>query len=171
VLLHSYSTCTTMNKQVLSNKKIPIDIRRRLYQAIVVNVALWGNESWALMEENRKKVETFHHSCLRRMYKWTMLAIAEKGITNEQVRRAAGNSPTMESMMMEVRRLRWLSKLSAMEKSISPRRMLGAWCQTPRPIGNRSRPYATPIFSLSKSLALNRKRANKGMDDPCYTYR
>jgi hypothetical protein len=26
---------------ILGNKKIPIDIRRRLYQAIVVNIALW----------------------------------------------------------------------------------------------------------------------------------
>ena len=43
----------SMNRQVLSNKEIPIDIRRRLYQAIVVNIALWGgSESWALKEEN-----------------------------------------------------------------------------------------------------------------------
>jgi hypothetical protein len=31
----------SMNKQLLGNKKM-IDIRRRLYQAIVVNIALWG---------------------------------------------------------------------------------------------------------------------------------
>jgi hypothetical protein len=104
----------SMNRQVLSNKKIPIDIWRRLNQAIVVNVALWGSESWALKEENRKNLKSLHHSCLRRMCKWTMLDIAEKWITNEQVRRADGHSPTMESIM-EVRRCRWLSKLSAME--------------------------------------------------------
>jgi hypothetical protein len=39
----------SMNKQLLSNKQIPIDIR----QAIVVNIALWGSESWAL-ERSRK---------------------------------------------------------------------------------------------------------------------
>jgi hypothetical protein len=61
-----------MNRQALSNKKIPIDIRRRLYQAIVVNTALWGNASWALKEENRSKLEKFHHSCLYRIGKWTM---------------------------------------------------------------------------------------------------
>jgi hypothetical protein len=32
-------------RQVLGNKKISMDIRRRLYQAIVVNIALWGSES------------------------------------------------------------------------------------------------------------------------------
>ena len=57
----------SMNRQVFSNKKIRMDIRRRLYQAIVVNIALWGCESWALKEENRAKLETFHHSCLRRI--------------------------------------------------------------------------------------------------------
>jgi hypothetical protein len=41
-----------MNKQLLSNKNIPIDIRCRLYQAIVVNTVLWGSESWALKEAN-----------------------------------------------------------------------------------------------------------------------
>jgi hypothetical protein len=51
-----------MNQQVLSNKKIPIDIRRRLYQAIVVNIGLCGSEKWALKEEDRSKLETFHLS-------------------------------------------------------------------------------------------------------------
>jgi hypothetical protein len=32
----------SMNKQLLSNKQIPIDFRRRLYQATAVNIALWG---------------------------------------------------------------------------------------------------------------------------------
>jgi hypothetical protein len=63
-----------------------------------------------------------------------MWDIAERRITNEETRRKAGNSPTMESMM-EMRRCRWLSKLSAMEESRSPRRMLGAWCSTPRAVG------------------------------------
>jgi hypothetical protein len=38
-------------QQVLSNRKIPMHIRRRLYQAIVAHIALWGSESWALKEE------------------------------------------------------------------------------------------------------------------------
>jgi hypothetical protein len=87
-----------------------------LYQAIVDNIGLWGSESWALKEEDRSKLETFHHNCLRRMCNWTMWDIKEKRITNEKVRRTAANSPTMEPMM-EVRRCRWLSKLSVMEKS------------------------------------------------------
>jgi hypothetical protein len=42
-----------MNRQVLGNKDISMDIRKRLYQAMVVNISLWGCESWALKEKNR----------------------------------------------------------------------------------------------------------------------
>jgi hypothetical protein len=100
-----------MNKQLLGNKKIPIDIRRRLYQAIVVNIALWG--SWAL-KENRSKLEAFHHGCLRKMCGLTMWDVAEKRITNEHVRGMVANSPM--DTLMETRRCRWLSKLSAMDQ-------------------------------------------------------
>jgi hypothetical protein len=76
-----------MNQQVLSNTRIPIDMRRRRYQAIVVNIiGLWGSEGWALKEEDRSKLETFHHNCLHRMCNWTMWDIKEKRITNEKVR-------------------------------------------------------------------------------------
>jgi hypothetical protein len=31
-----------LHEQAITGQQIPIDIRRRLYQAIVVNIALWG---------------------------------------------------------------------------------------------------------------------------------
>jgi hypothetical protein len=98
----------SIDQQVLSNTRIPMDNRRRLYQAIVVNIALWGSESWTLKEKDRTKLETFHNSCLRRMCNLTMWDIAEKWITNEEVRRTAAISSTMESMM-EVRRFRLMA--------------------------------------------------------------
>jgi hypothetical protein len=122
------------NKQLLGNKKIPIDIRRRLYQAIVVNIALWGSESRALKEADRSKLEAFHHRCLRKMCGLTMWDVAEKRITNEYVSRIVANSPTIDTLM-ETRRCRWLSKLSVMKESRSARRMLGAWCTTARSVG------------------------------------
>jgi hypothetical protein len=87
-----------------------------------------------LKEADRSKLETFHHQCLRKMCRWTMWDIHERRIRNERVRRTAANSPTMESMM-EMRRCRWLCKLSFMKASRSPRLILGASCPTPRPVG------------------------------------
>jgi hypothetical protein len=115
----------SMKRQLLSITQIPIGIRRRLYQATVVNIAPWGCESWAPKEADRPKLEASHHGCLRRMCGWTMRNVAEKRITNEQARGTVTNSPTMDSMM-EMRRCRWLFKLSAMKEPRSLKPMLVA---------------------------------------------
>jgi hypothetical protein len=140
----------SMNKQLLSNKEIPIDIRRRLYQATVVNI---------LKEADRSKLEAFHHGCLRRMCGWTMWDEAMKRITNEHVRRTVANSSKMDSMM-EMRRCRWLSKLSVMKESRSPRRMLGAWCPTPRPVGRPQQTIRHAYISTRKISALRNRKGN-----------
>jgi hypothetical protein len=118
-----------------------------------VHIALWGCEIWALKEADRSKLEAFHHGCLRRMCGWMMWDVADKRIKNEQVRRTVANSPTMDSMM-EMRRCRWLSELSAMKTLISPRRILGAWCPTPRPAG---RPQHT-IRRILKKLGFEEEK-------------
>jgi hypothetical protein len=156
----------SMNKQLLSNKRIPIDIRCRLYQAIVVNIVLWGSESWALKEANISQLEALHHGCLRRMCGLTMWDVAEKRIKNEQVRRMVADSPTMDSLM-ETRRCRWLSKLSVMKQSRSPRRILGARCTTSRPVGRLQQTIRYAHISALKKLGFEGERATKGMDDRC----
>jgi hypothetical protein len=157
----------SMKKQILSNKQIPIDIRRRLYQATVVNIALWGCESWALKEADRSKLEAFHHGCLRRMCGWTTWDVAEKRITNEQVRRTVANSPTMDSMM-EMRRCRWLSRLSTNEGvKISE---ANARCMVSNATTSRetSADDTTRIHQHPQETRLcRRERATKRMDDCC----
>jgi hypothetical protein len=96
-----------------------------------------------------------------------MWDIAEKRITNEETRRTAGNSPTME-LMMEMRRCRWLSKLSgAMEKvKISE---ANAWRIV---VSNTTTDRETAADHTprlhnhpQKAWFGRRKRATKGMDD------
>jgi hypothetical protein len=113
-----------------------------------LDIALWGCESWALKEADRSKLETFHHYCLRKMCGWTMWDVKEKRIRNERVGRTVANSPTMESMM-EMRRCRWLCKLSVMKTSRFPRLILGAWCPTPQPVG---RPQQTTRHAYVSTL-------------------
>jgi hypothetical protein len=62
----------SMRKQLLctSNKQIPIDIRRKLYQATVVNIALG--------EADRSKLEAFDHGCLRKMCGWTIVGCSRE---------------------------------------------------------------------------------------------
>jgi hypothetical protein len=86
-----------------------------------------------------------------------MWDITEKRITKEKVRRTATNAPAMESMM-EYEDADG-SKLSVMEKSRSPRRILGAWCPAPRPTGKLQQAiHHANITTTLKSLVLNREK-------------
>jgi hypothetical protein len=60
--------------------------------------------------------------------------------------------------MMEMRKCRWLSKLSAMKKSRSPRRMLGAWCPTPRPVGRPQQTIRHAYISTLKKVGFEEEK-------------
>ena len=49
-----------MNKNIFRQKDISSKLRLRTYNAIVVNLLLWGCESWALKAEDRRCIEVFH---------------------------------------------------------------------------------------------------------------
>jgi hypothetical protein len=88
---------------ITGQQNIPIDIRRRLYQAIVVNIALWERKLGTERQTGPNwKLSTMDVSA--RCAGWRC-GIAEKRITNEHVRGMVANSPTMDTLM-ETRRCR-----------------------------------------------------------------
>ena len=54
------------------DKNISIKLRKKIYEAIVANLMLWGCESWGLLEEDKRRLEVCHHRCLRKMLGATM---------------------------------------------------------------------------------------------------
>ena len=99
-------------KRVLYNKDIPVKLRIRLYDATVINLLLWGCESWALTEELRRKLEICHHIFLRKMVGITIYDVKDNHISNEQVREELTCYKIHQSL--ELQRARWLEKLAHM---------------------------------------------------------
>jgi hypothetical protein len=54
-----------MNKNILRCKDIISNLCLRTYNAIIVNLLLWGSESWAPKEEDRRRIKVFHHQSLQ----------------------------------------------------------------------------------------------------------
>jgi len=96
-------------KSVLCNKNIPAKLRIRLYDATVINILLWGYESWALTEELRQKQEVCHSRFLRKMVRITIYEVKDHHISNEQVREELKNCYTFHQSL-KLRRVRWLEK-------------------------------------------------------------
>jgi hypothetical protein len=79
-----------MNKHIFRCKDISSKLWLRTYNAIVVNLLLWGCESWALKREDRWCIEVFHHRCLWRMLNITIYNVIEQHISNKEVREKIG---------------------------------------------------------------------------------
>jgi hypothetical protein len=114
-------------KRVLCNKELSAKLRIRLYNATVINILLWGCESWALTEELRRKIEVCHHRFLRKMIGITIYDVKDHHISNFQVREELNNCYTFHQSL-ELRRARWLEKLALMScKRGGPRNALLSW--------------------------------------------
>ena len=61
-------------------------IKYWIYAMGPVNALLRGWESWNLNERNRKKLQSFHHSTIRRILGINKLQVIEQHISNEMVR-------------------------------------------------------------------------------------
>ena len=64
----------------------------------------------------------------------TIYDVQEHEITNEQVRKELNNCYTIEQAM-ELRRARWLEKITNMDETRGPRKMLVAWTPQARSAG------------------------------------
>jgi hypothetical protein len=52
-------------KEFFISRKVPLNIKLMLYLAIPLNTALWGCETWALLDMDKKALEVFHHRSIR----------------------------------------------------------------------------------------------------------
>ena len=115
----------SMKDNFFRNKDVAIEDRLRYYNALTVNVMLWGCKSWALKKSLIKKMEAFHHNCLRQIIRYNYYVHGP--VSNEEIRKEAGNAYTIETTM-ELRRCRWLEKVANMEDKRPPKKLLAAWC-------------------------------------------
>jgi hypothetical protein len=117
-----------MNKNIFRRKNKSSKLRLRTYKAIIVNLLLWGCESWELKEEDHRRIEVSHHWSLQRMLNITIYDVMEQHITKEDVRTRMKSYSMKQTM--ELRPARWLEKISHMGSEGGPRKILVAWKRT-----------------------------------------
>lgn len=104
--------CFNAMRKTMKDKNIALKIRKELYLALVVNIALWGCDSWALSATNRKKLATWHMYNVRsilNVIRWHCREYKESNAVH--LRRL--DILQMEKMI-EIRQLRFLKKVAQM---------------------------------------------------------
>ena len=54
-----------LRKAVFLDKNLSQKTKRKVYDACVLSVLLYGAECWVLLRKQEKKLNTFHHRCIR----------------------------------------------------------------------------------------------------------
>ena len=121
-----------LRKSVFLDKSLSLATKRRLYNACVLSVLLYGSECWFSLRKHEKKMTSFHHRCVR-----TILGISNRQqwsehITMQEVRRRWEDEELVAEKVRK-RRLEWLGHVARMPNHRLPKTMLFGWLPQPRP--------------------------------------
>ena len=110
----------------------------RLFTAIVVNLLLWGCESWTLTAGQRQNLNVCFNIWIQAMSRVTKRELRTHSIRDEELRKRLG----IESLddILDCRRMNWMEKVAKTSAILDDNRqphklLLGAWC----PGGKRRR--------------------------------
>ena len=131
-------------QKIFKEGMMSLNIKLRLYQALVISVLLYGSETWQIYAADQKKLNAFHTRCLRRI-----MGITYKDrVTNEEIFRRTEQREISEQI--EERRLRWLGHIWRMNPERTARKIID-W----KPTGgkrSRGRPRLTWRDNVEKDL-------------------
>jgi hypothetical protein len=114
-------------------------VKKLVFQSIPVNTLLFGCETWALTETNKKKISSVYHYGLRKVLGLRMTTVEKYRIRNEHVRNKLGVPHILD--IARKRQHDFLGKIASMHTDNLQRQFLGAWIPKPRPLG-------APKFSM-----------------------
>ena len=142
-----------LRSRIFQERRVPTKVKRMAYQALVLNVLLFGCEAWSLSSYMLARLTSFHNRCIRSMLGYTLRLgrVVHKDTGNRTrhfVLRARLRLPTMRQILAR-RRLQWLGHVFRMPSSRLPRRLLFSWLPIPRPVG---RPRLTFGHSIRNDL-------------------
>ena len=102
-----------LRKPVFMDKDLRVATKRKVYQACVLSVLLYGSECWTPLKKQLKKLDSFHNRCIRTIMGITNKQQWEQHITSIEIRRKWGD-PETATLKVEKRRLEWLGHVARM---------------------------------------------------------
>jgi hypothetical protein len=119
------NTFGAMRGAIFKMPEIHVIAKRMVYSSFIMSVLLYGPECWCLTAKLWNKLRVFHAHCVRviggvsRYKKW------QARITNTALRGhiAISNVDTY----VQRRQMAWLGRMSQMEHTRIPRRMMACW--------------------------------------------
>lgn len=121
-----------LRKAVFLDKSLRLKTKRKIYQACVLSVLLYGSECWIPLRKHLKKLNSFHHKCIKSVLDISSKDQWESKITSSEVRKRWGDTESAAEKVTR-RRLEWLRHLARMPDYRLPKLTMFGWLPQPRP--------------------------------------
>ena len=121
-----------LNRAVFRDRNLSVNTKRQVYQACVLSVLLYGSKCWTPLKRHLKRLNSFHHHCVRMALGISHRRQWEERITARNLRERRGDEETVTSKVMR-RRLEWLGHLVRMPDECTPKTALFTWLPKTRP--------------------------------------
>jgi hypothetical protein len=122
-----------LSESIFRNKHVNLDVKGRVYTALVLSILLYGSECWCLREDLFRRLQAFHNRCARTMCRITMAHTIRNHIRTADVLARLGIKPF--TYYYHNRLLRWGGHVARMDMDRLPRMFLTAWVNHSRPVG------------------------------------
>ena len=86
-------------KEIWHNPHLDIYNKYLLFRAILMNLFLWGAETWSLRKSQLDQLDVFLHRSIRRILQISMSKVQEDRIRNEMVCKMFYSIPCMQNMI------------------------------------------------------------------------
>ena len=142
-----------LRKPVFLDKNLRLSTKATIYQACVISILLYGSECWIPLRKHLRKLDSFHHRCVRLILGISNQQQWMQRISAPQILRRWGDTESV-SMKVTRRRLQWLGHLARMPDHRLPKTALFAWLPQPRPRCGPRRRWRDVIRSDLKLLGV-----------------
>ena len=113
-----------LRRPIFVDPDLSITIKRYIYRACVLSVLLYESECWVPLKIDLKKLNSFHHRCIKAVLKIKSLQQLEEHLSSAQVRECWSDRDTIDTIIMR-RRMEWLGHLARMSNDHLPK-MVGS---------------------------------------------
>ena len=129
-----------LKKAIWSKRSISLQLKSRLYRALILPIATYASETWTLKSEDVRKLEVFERRCLRAILGITRL----HKVKNEQVYKRLCMENTITDVIKN-KRLRWFGHLTRKPNSSMVSKAYRDDFKNPRPRGRPPKRWAAQI--------------------------
>jgi hypothetical protein len=116
---------------MLTRIDIDMDVKGKVYTTLILNILLYGSESWTLTRKEMQRLRVFHARCLRTICRVNMLMTRHKHIPTAALENKLGIHSV--SYYYSTRLLRWAGHVARMPMTRMPRKLLTGWAIPPQP--------------------------------------